>query len=464
MLNISKAIFYLATLTLLASCKKFTEVDPPKYAISTEQVFSDDQNANAAVLGIYSLMSQMGFGQGRITLETGLSSDELIRLDPGIDDRNIMENNIRPQNGLVLDLWTGGFRIIGQANACIEGLENSNAVSASKKAQLIAECRFLRAYCYFYLTNIFGRLPIVTTTNWTQTTSLSRAQDSEIRDFILSDLMDAYQQLPIKNLSGTKARATKWAATALLARFHLYNRNWNDALRYANLVIDQSTLFTGELPALSTVFLTGSEEAIWQMPPAVTWVNPFEGTAYNNFGQLLYVLSEAFKDSIDQQDKRIQQWVDIVDDGKGNLYAVPSKYKANTYTGTNTEQYVMIRMAEVVLIRAEALAQNNQAQMSVESINIIRRRAALSELPNDLTKAELLVAVEQERRIELFAEWGHRWFDLKRFAARIGSGNRADEILSIQKAGSWQSTDALYPVPQKEISLNPSLAPNNPGY
>jgi hypothetical protein len=79
-------------------------------------------------------------------------------------------------------------------------------------------------------------------------------------------------------------------------------------------------------------------------------------------------------------------------------------------------------------------------------------------LPNTAanTQSSLLLVIEQERRIEFFAEWGHRWLDLKRT-------NRADPILGALKPATWQPTDVLWPIPQDQINLNPSLT-QNPGY
>jgi hypothetical protein len=114
----------------------------------------------------------------------------------------------------------------------------------------------------------------------------------------------------------------------------------------------------------------------------------------------------------------------------------------------------VFRLAEQHLIRAEARAKlgNLNGTNSAESdINILRDRAGLGPTTAQ-TKDELLAAVGQERRVELFAEWGHRWFDLKRTG-------KADEVLDVVKPG-WQRDDALYPIPYTERQLNPNLTQN----
>ena len=87
---------------------------------------------------------------------------------------------------------------------------------------------------------------------------------------------------------------------------------------------------------------------------------------------------------------------------------------------------------------------------------MVRLRAGLPLLSASLTQAQLLAAVEQERKVELFGEWGNRWFDLKRT-------NRADAVIGGQKPATWQSTDVLYPIPGAQILANTNLT-QNPGY
>ena len=111
-------------------------------------------------------------------------------------------------------------------------------------------------------------------------------------------------------------------------------------------------------------------------------------------------------------------------------------------------------MAELYLIRAEARTHKGQLVEAREDLDMIRLRAGL---PNTLasTSKELLDAILQERRVEFFTEHGHRFFDLKRT-------DNLDEVL-VTKLG-WNSTDRLFPLPEKELLLNPNLQPQNPGY
>ena len=97
----------------------------------------------------------------------------------------------------------------------------------------------------------------------------------------------------------------------------------------------------------------------------------------------------------------------------------------------------------------------NKLLESLQDVNVIRNRAGLlNSNANDM--ASLVSAIIQERRVELFAEWGNRWLDLKRLGL-------ANSVLGLVKGTNWQETDALFPIPFAEIEIN-NLLNQNPGY
>ena len=116
---------------------------------------------------------------------------------------------------------------------------------------------------------------------------------------------------------------------------------------------------------------------------------------------------------------------------------------------------MVLRLAEQYLIRAEARAQQNNISGAQSDVNVIRNRAGLANT-TATTQGTLLSAIEHERQIELFAEWGHRWMDLKRT-------NRADAILGPLKSSNWQSSDVLFPIPLTQIQNDPNFTQNS-GY
>jgi hypothetical protein len=166
-----------------------------------------------------------------------------------------------------------------------------------------------------------------------------------------------------------------------------------------------------------------------------------------------YAITNGLLNAFEPSDLRKENWVkaNVVNN---ETFYYPYKYKVRTNTPI-TEYLVVFRLAEQWLIRAEANARQNKLQSALDDLNIIRKRAGLPDA-NANTKDELLLAIEGERQKEFFAEWGHRWFDLKRT-------ERANAILAPIKAPNWQPTDVLYPLPFQEIQRNTALIQNE-GY
>jgi hypothetical protein len=205
----------------------------------------------------------------------------------------------------------------------------------------------------------------------------------------------------------------------------------------------------------ATVFLVASNETIWQLSSVVSNINTYEGNNFNPVSATVipkYPVTSYTLNSFESGDTRKSAWIKSSVVG-GQTYNYPYKYKVRTGS-TVTENPVYLRLAEQYLIRAEARAQLNDLPGAASDINVIRNRAGLSNstIPD---QNAALVAIEQERRIEFFAEWGHRWLDLKRWG-------RADAVLSPVKS-AWQSFDTLWPLPYSELQLNPELIQNS-GY
>ena len=138
----------------------------------------------------------------------------------------------------------------------------------------------------------------------------------------------------------------------------------------------------------------------------------------------------------------------------GQTTYYPLKYKIKSGTPV-AEYYTVLRLSEQYLIRAEAEARKNDIDPAVTDLNIIRQRANLPNIPTTIDNQACLAYIEKERRIELFAEWGNRWLDLKRTG-------RSEAVLSLVKS-NWQASDTLYPIPQIDIQNDPHLDQNQ-GY
>jgi hypothetical protein len=143
-----------------------------------------------------------------------------------------------------------------------------------------------------------------------------------------------------------------------------------------------------------------------------------------------------------------------VTDGTTTWYHA-SKYKQESSTGSSVEYSILFRLAEQYLIRAEARAYQGDLIGAKADLNKIRSTAGLSNT-SAVTAEEILTDILNQRRFELFTEFGQRFFDLKRTG-------KLDEALSLSKFG-WNSTDSLWPLPALELSANPNLNPQNQGY
>ncbi len=460
-INILFSPIILGLLFMSGGCKKFVQVDPPRTQLVNSVVFNNDASATAAITGIYGNMIQdQHFASINTTYYAGMSADEMVDYSNLAANVQIYDNTIDPTNTNTLTLWADAYQYIYAANAVIEGLQHSTTVSYSFKQELTGEALFIRAFCTFYLVNLFGDIPLITSTNYQTNAMAVRTPVSEVYPQIISDLKGAQSSLStdFSLANGERIRPTSWAATSLLARVYLYTQDWPDAEAEASSVLNNTSLF-GLVSDPDSVFLANSTEAIWQLQPVVAGYDTWEGNVFiltaNPSGLSLGVaLSNELVQAFEPGDLRYSDWVNNFTDPVSNqVYYFPFKYKVKT-TFDITEYYMMLRLGEQYLIRSEARAEQNNLNGALADLNIIRSRAGLP-ASSAADQNTVLSAIEQERRVELFAEWGHRWMDLKRTG-------QASSVLTPVKP-EWKSTDVLYPVPQSERQNDPNLT-QNPGY
>lgn len=458
--NILTSIIALFSLCFF-SCKKMIEVELPRNQVTTGQVFTDSLNANAAVTGLYVRMMgsafTFSFANGGITAFTGLYTDELYATRNNPLENEFYTNSVTQDNSTLAELWKNAYTIIYQANAVIEGLSESKTVPVTVKKKFTGEAKLVRAFIYFNLINLFGDVPYIVSTDYRSTAIMPRTSDEQVYKSIEDDLMEAADLLPAAYMTVNKVRPNKFAALSLLARVHLYRGKWMEAEMISTQIINTGSYVLQN--DLSKVFNIGGSEAIWQMPP----VQPggFETTEGMMFVPFVltsppnYPLNTNLLSAFENGDRRKEKWTgeNIV---SGQSYYYPLKYKLN-FSGASTvqEHYMIFRLAEQYLIRSEARAQQNKIADALSDLNKIRNRAGLSDTTGT-TAVDLLALVLHERQVELFCEWGHRWYDLKRL-------KKADNILGIIKSQGWQPHDKLLPIPFREMQLNPSLI-QNPGY
>lgn len=446
-----------ASLLLLNSCDNFLEVDPPTSQLNSGNVFDEKATANAAMSDIYSKMRDAGLLTGYssgISQMLGLYTDEMILYGSGEDLQLAYDNSLLASTNTIKTLWNDTYSQIYSANALIAGVDGSQMLPDGDKRQLKGEALFVRALLHFHMANIYGPIPYVKTMDYLVNSQVTRITEAEVFEECSADLEQAIVLLPQEYISGERTRPNSFAAHALLSRIALYAGQYEIASNEASAVLNQTGLYVFE-NNLENTFLKESHATIWQFSPGYDGANSIEATTFvfETGPPPVSALSEDLLNAFPTGDLRRANWIREISDGNSSWFH-PYKYKV--VSGSPAIEYsIVLRLSEVYLIRAEARARMGELTGAREDLDVIRLAAGIG--PSLATTQQgLLEDILLQRRLELFSEFGHRFFDLKRFGA-------IDSTLSAQKPG-WNATDALWPIPQNELLLNPSLAPQNTGY
>lgn len=467
MIKFKFEIIILFACISLTSCEDFLEIETPHTKIVSETVFKNDETAISTVTGIYNELFNADFSSGYInsvTVLAGISSD-VFQMRSETDNRygpfnqNQISPNGSPDAIANYNLWSSAYNIIYMANSVLEGLEKSTSISQNVRTMLTGQALFIRAFSYFYLTNLYGDVPLVLSTDYRENSIIERRAHLEVLRQIESDL-----ELSRNLLKGAEDHANSerthvnyFVVLAFSARTNLYLQNWEKAEEYSNEVIDQASQYE-ILENLNEVFLANSREAIWQLSPigrgnilTYTW----EGYVFRGNNTSTFQLSNDFVESLEPNDQRLSHW--IAYNSSGNFY-YPNKYKDRTSINNISEYSMVLRLSEQYLIRAEARTMLGNLTDAITDVNAIRIRADIQPIDknsSEITKEELLKLILNERKNELFSEWGHRWFDLKRT-------KKVNEVLQPIKP-FWQETDIWFPIPGEERAKNSNLSQNE-GY
>lgn len=464
--------FIILAIRMAIGCKKFVQVSAPVTSLNSGNVYSSDATAISVLNGVYDRASTGGYGSIQsitsCTFVAGLSADEL-SLYNNLNSQFLAYyiNNLSPITA-GYEIWNDVYPQIYILNSAIEGLNSSTGTSLAVRNQLLGEAKFMRAFYYFYLVNLYGDVPLVTTSNYIVNQALGKTPASQVYDQIVTDLEAAQSLLSGQYLDATllnptqdRTRPTRWAATALLARTYLYLKNWKSADSAASAVISNSAEFT--LSTLNDVFLKTSPEAIWQLQPVNSGQNTQDAllfilpsTGPNTTTYPVY-LDTSLVNSFEPGDQRRTQWVDSVS-VSGTIYYYPYKYKINELNAAVNEYTMVLRLGEQYLIRAEAETQltGMASAQAISDIDTIRNRAGLPNYSGLTDMVDFLNEIYHERRIELFVEWGNRWLDLK----RTGMVDSVMTLATKIKGGNWSTYQQLYPLPASDIKTDPNLTQN----
>ena len=452
---------------ILPSCKEFVTVANPPNILTTDKVFANDNTAASAVLSIYIDMMNDQFGSNgsfvcfTMSSLAGFSANEMQWTQSNTTTPAYLEftsHTLTPPNTYVKAFWKDGYKYIYRTNIILEGIAKSTGMTAKGKKIVGGEAKFIRSFCYFYLVNLFGDVPLVLSTDYLTNMNMPRTPAGQVWDQIVQDLKEAKQMLPVAYPTAERLRPNSAAVSALLARAYLYLEKWTEAETESDAIIS-SGVYGTTLPALGLVFKKQSAETIWQLQPVRANTNTNEGASFLVTGATRpnYQITQSLLSAFEPNDKRKTTWIGFSSPVANPAWAYPAKYKVGT-SAAITEYYIVFRLTEQYLIRAEARARQGGSKLTsaISDLNIVRNRAGLP-AANPVDQTALLQALEHERQVEFFAEWGHRWLDLKRT-------NRAQAVLKpMSSDNTWQLGAELYPIPSDEINNNPLLVQNT-GY
>jgi len=351
---------------------------------------------------------------------------------------------------------------------------------------VVAEAKTLRATFYYILTCWWGDVPM-----WLEELNITeiggeipQTSVSEIRDQMVKDLTEAIPDLPGSYSDSDIGRVTKWAASMLLTKVYLWQKDWANAKSTAGAIINSNDHHL--MQKYEDVFGQQNEynaERIWELDYVVTIHPSVYPTRYNirgvdnepklagyntNLGYGLTTASKEFLATFDPEDKRYNSYDFYhsmgLKEGQYKYHYITKLMnfedpKANT--GTNT---IIYRLADAYLMYAEAENElNAPSEDAYQKINAIRARAFdnPAKLLSGLTKEGFRKAIMDERKWELGCEFQRRW-DLIRW------GKLEEAVKSMAETNPWGAENikpyhVLLPIPPSEIVLNPALS-QNPGY
>ena len=445
----------------VGACDKVVNVDPSN-SISSDKGFTTKEDAAAGLLGAYDAAQSADYYGLAFPTITDLIAGDIRHVGTFVTTYGVIgSNQALPDNIQIGNTWNAIYAGVSRVNYLLQQTDKITDPAFSKLTTQ-GEARTLRALHYMNLLALWGGSPQgygytggvgvplrlkPTTAIGPETEAIPRSSEAEVAAAIRADLDFAIANLP--NGAGGN-RATKNAALALRARFELQQRNYADALKFAQLVPATSNFATSASTGAT------APDAIWQLFFSNTdqsqyffyWY-PAAGGGRNEFdpGSTIAAAHPA-------GDRRLP--INVVQAGttitvSGAAYTLQSGTTQKYYRPTKDDRFNMVRYAEVVLTIAEAAAQTGDLVTALTQLNIIRNRAGLA--PSTATTAAAIITdVLLQRRLELAYE-GIYWFDLRR-----------TNTVQTALPAYTQTFRNLFPIPQREVDLTNKLIVQNQGY
>lgn len=478
------SLFALSVVFFTGCADDFLDVDQTE-SISTKDIelFNNDAGASSFVTSIYSKFLDWDMTSfGWIGLSSITSDDADKGSSPGDTgtDKDILDAlSYNPTTPSVESVFNANYDGINRCNQALNILPKLTKADANLRNRLMGEAKFLRAFMYFTLVKCYGGVPIVDRLPNPSSTEdrqmlLTRKTASEVYAFIETDLIDAIAALPEKSAyaANEKARASKGAAYALLAKVNLYQKNWQKVVDNCNAVTGYSLA-----PDYATMFRLAGEndaESIFEIQGVGSipargiqgYSNTQGARGAGGWGWGFNTPSQSLVDAYEAGDVRKNATIifrgttlydgriipNTVENPRYNYKAYSSNFTDAWETDANIKY---LRFAEVLLMKAEALNELGQTSAAIPLLNQIRNRAGLANT-TALSQADVRRAIWKERRVEMAFEHD-RFFDVVRTGQAVAAF-AADGKTFV--AGKHE----LFPIPQSFIRQAAGLSSQNPNY
>ena len=436
-----KLLYILSIAFFLGSCTDVLQVSP-RLSVDATELITDANSAAVAMNGMYDQIQDDDIFGLHYAMIPDLLSDNTFHSGTFTSYREIDDNDMLSDNVDVGSTWNEMYEAIYRANLIIDLLPTvDDAALEPLKAQYEGEARFIRAIMYFQLVRLWGDVPLITEpTKSLDNIEVARSAADAVYTQIIDDLTFAAANLPE---SSDRTRASKGAANAYLAKVHLTRGNWAEAEAAADAVMADGTGYALEGNYMDLYNGNISDEAIFQVNFNSNDANSISFWFWDKpAGRHEFAPSDDLITSYEMGDARMAAIDSAVGGGGGATYVT----KYNDFA-TGTDKPYGIRLADVMLIKAEAAARTGDYTTAESIVNDIRTRAGLGAVTVDAGNFEDVIL--QERRVELAFE-GDRWFDL----VRTG---KASAFLS---GKGLQDCNILLPIPQGDMDTNGALQQN----
>ncbi len=493
-----KVLGYLMVVLLTVSCSDFLE-RTPKDAVDPDTDVTDEVAIALTNACYRTLQSSNMYNQRLWTLDivAGNSDVGAGGGTDGIETVQAANFTTQSDNGMALYMWRSPWVGIGQCNIVLTSLPDAQQTSDYVRQQCMGEAYFLRAHYYYILVRLYGGVPLrLTPYNPGESTAIARNTVDETYEQIISDCKQAIDLLPAKSTydSENVGRACKEAALTMLADVYLTLAPKNvsyyqDVVDLCNQVADlgydltqcnyednfDALINNGAESIFEVQYSGDTEYDFWGNNPQSSWLSVFMGPRNADFvaggGYGWNLPYEEFVNQYEEGDLRKDITILYAGCPDFDGHAYRSSYSNTGYNvrkflvtkavspeyNTSPANFVVYRYADVLLKKAEALNEMGSTTQAETYLNIVRRRAGLSNVIG-LSQSEMREKIIHERRMELAFE-GHRWFDM----IRIQDGEYAIEFLQSIGKTNVNKNRLLFPIPQTEIDANP-LMEQNPGY